>query len=62
MLNTDTASSLVRAAAAGDLDRVDRLLQDARVDPAARNNGAILYASADGDLSIVDRLLQDERV
>jgi hypothetical protein len=46
----------------GHLSVVDRLLQDERVDPAARDNYAIGRASESGHLSVVDRLLQDERV
>jgi hypothetical protein len=43
-------------AANGHLDVVERLLQDVRVDPSAKNNEAVRMASQFG------RLLQDERV
>ena len=38
------------------------MLQDARVDPAARNNLAIRWASRHGRVAVVDRLLKDLRV
>jgi ankyrin repeat protein len=46
----------------GHLAVVDRLLQEARVDPSAGHNYAILLASDNGHLAVVDRLLQDPRV
>jgi hypothetical protein len=46
----------------GNVELVDLLLQDPRVDPSADNNWAIRFASNNGHLSIVDRLLQDPRV
>jgi hypothetical protein len=53
---------LIDAIAAADLDRVDQLLQEERVDPAADDNRAIRLASYNGHLPVVERLLQDERV
>jgi len=46
----------------GHLPVVERLLQDVRVNPAARDNLAIRLASASGHLSVVERLSQDARV
>jgi len=41
---------------------VERLLQDDRVDPSARNNLAIRWANDHGRVKVVERLLQDDRV
>ncbi len=41
---------------------VERLLADARVDPAARDNFALRVASEGGHLAVVERLLADARV
>jgi hypothetical protein len=57
-----STASLREAALAGDLDRVNQLLLDPSVDPAAVDNYAIRFASLNGHLPIVERLLQDERV
>jgi hypothetical protein len=57
-----SSASLRRAAKAGDLDRVNQLLQDPSVDPAADDNAALNLASEAGHLSVVERLLEDERV
>jgi hypothetical protein len=54
--------SLTNAIMASDLAAVNRLLQDARVDPAAHDNSAIITACEAGELAIVKRLLKDERV
>jgi hypothetical protein len=41
---------------------VERLLQDKRVDPSARDNQSILMAAHNGHIAIVESLLQDKRV
>jgi ankyrin repeat protein len=46
----------------GEIDTVNKSLQDPRVDPSMDNNYAILYASQNGHIKVVDRLLQDPRV
>jgi hypothetical protein len=45
-----------------NLELVNRLLQDPRVDPSADDNCAIQSASTNGYLAVVNRLLQDPRV
>jgi hypothetical protein len=41
---------------------VERLLQDKRVDPAARGNEAIRLAAENGRREVVERLAKDARV
>jgi hypothetical protein len=41
---------------------VNHLLEDARVDPSARDNEAIRYAAMNGHLGVVNRLLRHPRV
>jgi hypothetical protein len=53
---------LLLAAHHGQLDVVNRLLQDPRVDPSADYNSAIRFAAYGGHLHVVNRLLQDPRV
>ena len=45
-----------------DIDVVNRLLDDPRVDPSADNNCAIRSAAKNGHLDVVNRLLEDPRV
>lgn len=58
----DNFDSIRWAARRGHLAVVDRLLQDERVDPSARDNNAIQLAAYNGHVAVVERLLQDERV
>jgi hypothetical protein len=58
----NTIKRFIKAVDTGDAELVDLLLQDPRVDPSVRANGAIRYASTVGYLSVVERLLQDPRV
>ena len=62
----DVIGALYHAARGGNLAEVDRLLSDARVDPAADNNGAIRLAAScihsEDSLAMVNRLLDDHRV
>jgi ankyrin repeat protein len=53
---------IVLASLFGNLEIVERLLQDERVDPSALNNYAIRSAAEYGHLAVVDGLLQDKRV
>jgi hypothetical protein len=46
----------------GHIEIVNRLLQDERVNPSARNNRAIITAHSRGHQAVVDRLRQDPRV
>ena len=46
----------------GNLDLLNRLLEDSRVDPSSGDNYAIKFASDLGYLNIVNRFLQDPRV
>jgi hypothetical protein len=46
------------ASSKGHLDVINRLLQDERVDPSAKDNEAIRNASSQGHLDAVNRLLQ----
>ena len=41
---------------------MERLLQDARVDPAANNKVAVRYASERGHVNVFDLRIQDSRV
>jgi hypothetical protein len=50
------------ASKSGHLEVVERLLQDERVDPSARDNQAVRWAAENGYLTVVDRLLEDDRV
>jgi hypothetical protein len=50
------------AAQNGHVAVVERLLQDARVDPSTYGNHAVLLAAQNGHLAVVDRLLEDDRV
>jgi hypothetical protein len=50
------------ASKSGRLEVVERLLQDERVDPSARDNQAVRWAAENGYLTVVDRLLEDDRV
>jgi ankyrin repeat protein len=59
--HVDVVDYLV-AAREGHLAVIDRLLQDPRVDPSARDNYAVRLAAHFGHLAIVERLLQDDRV
>ena len=45
-----------------DLNAVEILLRDQRVDPSINKNSAIVWASQKGLLAVVERLLQDPRV
>jgi hypothetical protein len=58
----DPHGCFLRALERGDVEVVERLLQDKRVDPAADNNYAIRLAAENGHLAVVERLLQDKRV
>ena len=55
-------SAIVIASGCGHLDIVDRLLQDARVDPSAQIGDAMRRASMNGHLAVINRLLEDPRV
>lgn len=55
-------SALSGASWDGNLDIVNRLLQDSRTNPADKDNRAIVNAIDRGRLDIVNRLLQDTRV
>lgn len=50
---------LIEASECGDLDEVNRLLEDPNVDPSVE---AIIRASENGYLDVVNRLLEDFRV
>jgi hypothetical protein len=58
----DLQDELHRASYHGNVEEVERLLQDPNVDPSENNNSAIQYASDNGHLAVVERLLQDHRV
>lgn len=53
--------ALCHAARSGNVQSVDRLLADPRVDPAAADNSAIREAARAGHLAVVERLLADPR-
>jgi ankyrin repeat protein len=47
---------------AGDLVKLNRMLQDNDIDPSVGNNHAIQWAAYNGHLAVVEGLLQDPRV
>ena len=53
---------LINACVHGDVQLLDLLLKDPRVNPAAIQNLAIRSASRNGHLAVVDRLLREPRV
>ena len=55
-------AELVISSKKGDLEAVNRLLKDTRLDPSTYNNEAIIMASSNGHIKVVDRLLEDSRV
>ncbi len=58
----DGNKALVSAAISGNMEIVDLLIADSRVDPSANNNEAFIKASLFGRLEIVKILLKDPRV
>jgi hypothetical protein len=54
--------ALAGFACGGFVDAIDRILQDARVDPSANDNCAVALAASKGHHAVVARLLRDERV
>jgi hypothetical protein len=54
--------SLVEPAENGHLEVVNRLLQDERVDPSARDSYPIRAAHEKGHLDVISRLLEDSRL
>lgn len=54
--------SIVWAAERNELNMVERLLLDPRIDPSVAENGAIREAARNGNIAVVKRLLKDRRV
>lgn len=52
----------MQAVDAGNVNAVDRLLEEQNVDPGMNQNQALRSAHTHGHLNVVDRLLQDDRV
>ena len=61
-LGVEKGFAIRQASWYGRSSLVELLLQDQRVDPAARDNVAIKFASQNGHLAVVELLLQDPRV
>jgi ankyrin repeat protein len=55
-------NEFIHAISRTNIEIINRLLEENRVDPSADNNKAIRIASQKGHLDIVNRLLEDPRV
>jgi hypothetical protein len=61
-ISGDNFNEFINACKIGDLEKVDLMLKDGRIDPTEKNNYAYNIARFLNETSIVNRLLLDERV